>query len=79
MRGIYFFLFIKKDFLDLKKNCLTPGGDEVVVLDPPSGLTTNLTDLFSVRTGCIHPNCSPCVNPSTQCGNSCEIPHSATW
>eukprot|EP01091_Cochliopodium_minus_P010666 TRINITY_DN2877_c0_g1_i1.p1 TRINITY_DN2877_c0_g1~~TRINITY_DN2877_c0_g1_i1.p1 ORF type:complete len:153 (-),score=30.07 TRINITY_DN2877_c0_g1_i1:280-738(-) len=70
------------------ENCLTPGGDMQVIVEPQNGLQTNLTELFSVNNGCIVHPCAPCVDNRskenlfliyfTVCGNSCEIPQSAT-
>jgi hypothetical protein len=49
-----------------------------VELDPPATYPVNLTPLFNnVTQQCIVPS-TPCTDVGNTCGNSCEIPSSAT-
>ena len=49
-----------------------------VLVDAPAGLPVNATPLFNASSlQCIEP-ATPCTDKGNACGNSCEIPQSAT-
>lgn len=55
---------------------LTPDGNSEVIVNPSDDLEVDYTPLFADG-HCIVP-ATPCDDPSTECGNSCEIPKAAT-
>lgn len=50
----------------------------ILEMDPPSNYSVDLTPLFnSTSLQCIEP-ATPCQDVGNTCGNSCEIPSTAT-